>query len=333
VKLLSSAILSETDASYVKGSVEVRRTPAAGVTQDFAGIGLHMTASGATLPGSTLVTRVTGTAPVGVHGNEGILRYFDITAANNSGLNINMTIDYMPHELNGTTPARLSFYKSVDNGANWMPRGRNVVGASSVTLNSVSGFSRWTLGDEMEPLPVSLMAFRAERQGREALLTWTTASEQQNRGFGVEVSTDGKVFRELGFVAAETESSNSPRSYRYADASTGKAGIRYYRLRQEDFNGKVFYSAPQTLRFEAAASALAAYPSHFEQQLMVDLVGAPASSATLRLIDSMGREVWRSNEVLTSGTTLQVQPSCAPGTYLLTAEVGGQVLRQRVVKQ
>ena len=337
LKLGAQASLVETDASYVLGRVEVRRTPALGSSEDFGGVGLELTpALASLLPGSTLVTRVTGTAPVGTGGRQGILRYFDVTAPVTSGLSVAMTIRYFNHELNGIPVANLRFFKSVNAGSTWQNMGRSsagtVVGGGFAVLNSVSGFSRWTLGDLTAPLPVGLTAFRAERQGRDAVITWATATERDNRGFGIEVSPDGKVFREIGYVAAEgSGTSSAPRAYRFVDAAEGKAGPRYYRLRQDDHTGPAHYYGPQVLNFEAAPASLAAYPTQFGLDLTVALSHPTATTATLRLLDALGREVWQQQQPLGAGP-LHVQPTCAPGSYVLTATVGGQVLRQRVVR-
>lgn len=335
IRLGTLANLSETNTSYVLGRVDATRSLSANVLEDFGGMGLLMTpAAGSTLPGATQVSRITGTAPVGVGGNQGIRRYFNITAPTSSGLNLTMTMNYLAHELNGHAPADLVFFRSVNAGSTWQNMGRSSTGSNSVTLTNVSGFSRWTLGSQLAPLPVGLTAFRAERQGRNALLSWTTATELNNRGFWVEVSTNGKDFQALGFVAAERANSSSTRSYSYVDASEGKAGLRYYRLRQEDLNGDSHLFAPQVLRFEGSAPTLAAYPTQFADAFDVELASALPATAKLRLLDGMGREVWHGSYPAAAGAApLRVQPACAAGTYLLTAEVAGKVLQQRVVKQ
>ncbi|MDO7850737.1 hypothetical protein [Hymenobacter convexus] len=333
------ANLSETDASYVLGRVEVNRTPTAGTLEDFGGVGLEMLpANGSTLPGSTFVTRITGTAPVGAAGRQGILRYFDIDADVLTGLNLTMTLRYLDHELNGITRGNLRFFKSSNLGATWVNKGVSSAGAGTpagtgyAVLNSVDGFSRWTLGDINAPLPVGLTAFEAAREGRNAVLTWATATEQDNRGFGIEVSTDGKTFKEIGFVAAEAANSSTARRYRFVDASAGKAGVRYYRLRQDDRTpGVAHYYGPQKVEFEALAAAFAAYPTQFGPDLTVALTHPSATTATLRLLDGLGREVWR-QEVAPGAAPLHVQPAAPAGAYTLTATVAGQVLRQRVVK-
>jgi hypothetical protein len=333
------ANLSETDASYVLGRVEVNRTPTAGTLEDFGGVGLEiLPASNSTLPGSTFVTRITGTAPVGAGGRQGILRYYDIDADVLTGLDLTLTLRYLDHELNGISRANLRFFKSTNAGATWVNKGVSSAasgtpaGTGYAVLNAVDGFSRWTLGDLNAPLPVGLTAFQAERQGRNAVLTWATATEQNNRGFGIEVSLDGHTFKEIGFVAAEATTSSTARHYRFVDASANKAGVRYYRLRQDDRTpGEPRYFGPHKLAFEAPAPSFAAYPTQFGPNLTVALTHPTATTATLRLLDGLGREVWR-QEVAPSAAPLLVQPVAPAGAYTLTATVDGQVLRQRVVK-
>ncbi|MCI1190169.1 hypothetical protein MON38_22310 [Hymenobacter sp. DH14] len=334
IRLEPLANLAETETSYVLGRVEVRRTPVAGVAETFGGVGLRLLpATGSLLPGLTTVTRTTGTAPSGAAGARAILRYFDIAATTNTGLDAALTIEYFTHELNGVTPANLRFFKSVDNGANWQNKGLSSAGSGYAVLNNVGGFSRWTLADLTAPLPVGLVAFRAERQGRNARLSWETASEQDNRGFGLEVSRDGKTYQQIGYVAAAEGNSSSARRYSFLDTAPDKTGPRYYRLRQDDRSGATHYFAPQRVDFDAEGLALAAYPTQFTSELTVALAAPAATTATLRLLDAAGRTVWQQEQALAPGAApLRVQPACAAGPYLLTATVGGQVLHQRVVK-
>ncbi|ALW84514.1 hypothetical protein AUC43_05080 [Hymenobacter sedentarius] len=334
LNLASLANLTETETSYVLGRVDVSRTPVADKIENFGGIGLLMQpAAASTLPGLTNVTRITGTAPIGVYGREGVLRYFDIDTEVTTDLNVNMTFMYFTHELNGIASANLKFFKSLSGSTPWQNKGVSSLGAGYAVLNGIDNFAsaRWTLGDVTNPLPVGLTAFQAERQGRNAVLTWATASEHNNRGFGIEVSLDGKSFKQIGFVeAAGNGNSNSAQAYRFVDAAEGKVGARYYRLRQVDQNEAASFYGPQQLNFDAQVASFAAYPTQFASGFTVALTSPTASTATLRLIDIMGREVWR--QEVASGVR-QVQPNCAAGSYILTATINGQVLRQRVVKE
>ncbi|GAB2944954.1 hypothetical protein GCM10027048_07370 [Hymenobacter coalescens] len=333
IRLNADALLTETAASYVLGRVEARRTPRAGVPEIFGNVGLTLTpAAGSLLPGLTVVQRVTGTAAT-INGTPAIKRYFDITAPVNAGLDVDMRFDYLSSEQNGLAAADLRFFKSIDNGNTWQYKGVSSSGPGFAVLSGVDGFSRWTLGEQNVVLPVGLTAFRALRQQQTAVLTWTTATEQNNRGFAVEVSTDGRTFRQLGFVASQAPNSTTARHYRFVDAEAGKQGLRYYRLRQQDQDGKENLYGPRTVSFDSRP-ALAAYPTAFDQSFEVELIAPGTGNAVLTLTDALGRVVWtQQQEVMAGPARLRVAPQCPAGNYLLTASVDGQRYQQRVVRK
>lgn len=333
IRLNADALLTETAASYVLGRVEARRTPRSGQPEIFGNVGLTLTpAAGSLLPGLTTVTRTTGAAAT-LNGTPGIKRYFDITAGVSSGLNVDMRLDYFSSELNGLSAADLRFFKSTNGGGSWEYKGVSSSGPGFAQLTGVDGFSRWTLGESSVVLPVGLTAFRAQRQQQAAVLTWSTASEQNSRGFAVEVSLDGHSFRQLSFVASPSPSTTAARNYRYVDTEAGKQGLRYYRLRQVDLDGKEAYFGPRTVSFDSRPS-LAAFPTAFDQSFDVELLAPGTGNAVLTLTDALGRIVWtQQQEVMAGPARLRVAPQCPAGNYLLTASVDGQRYQQRVVRK
>jgi len=346
IKLGNLANLTETETSYVLGQVSVTRTiNTATPSSAFGGIGLLLQpATNSTMPGVTTAIRTTGTAPIGANNTVGILRYFDLTAATRTGLNLAMTVSYFNHELNGIAPANLLFFRSFSDGIPWQYFYVSSAATNSVVLNGITSLNassnstvRWALGDASAPLPVGLTAFTAERSGANAVLSWTTASEQNNQGFGVEVSLDGQTFRELGFVAAQgTGSSTTPSSYRFVDTTPGKTGARYYRLRQQDRNREsAQYYGPRQLTFGLLPALLLAYPTPFGPAgLTVSLGSAAAGALSLQLVDMLGRTVWTQTRPVAAGAaSVAVVPVCGPGSYVLTATLNGQVQHQRVVRE
>jgi hypothetical protein len=100
------------------------------------------------------------------------------------------------------------------------------------------------------PLPVSLTAFTAVKQGSTSLLNWNTATEVNNAGFDIERSADGRSFSRIGIVYSKAEGGNSSEklAYSYIDASP-LTGTNYYRLRQVDRDGKSVYSNIEQVTF------------------------------------------------------------------------------------
>jgi hypothetical protein len=77
-------------------------------------------------------------------------------------------------------------------------------------------------------------------QNKQVMLEWLTLTETNNYGFYLERSSDGRMWTDLHFIAGKGTTLNA-HVYNYTDKSP-LAGINYYRLRQEDFDGYVHYS-------------------------------------------------------------------------------------------
>src|SRR5207253_10457866 len=65
-------------------------------------------------------------------------------------------------------------------------------------------------------LPVTLLGLSASPSGRKVTLHWSTASENNNRGFNIERSTDAVNWSTMGFVAGVGNSSVT-NNYSYVD--------------------------------------------------------------------------------------------------------------------
>ncbi|GGG55214.1 hypothetical protein GCM10011378_34230 [Hymenobacter glacieicola] len=180
------------------------------------------------------------------------------------------------------------------------------------------------------PLPVTLVSFGAEAGPTGVQLRWRTSVELNSRFFAVEAADDpaATTWTELTQVPAAGNSTTA-HDYTYLDARP-LAGLRYYRLRQQDLDGTEHYSAVVTVA-PGASAALVAYPNPFTGELQVQLPAAAA--ATLRLLDLTGRSVY-SAAVPAAQTFRTLTPTdLRPGVYLLEWRSGNLVQRLRVVKQ
>lgn len=99
-------------------------------------------------------------------------------------------------------------------------------------------------GDCPVILPVELSKFEGTLVKNDAFLEWTTDSEENNAGFSIERSFDGRNFQSIGMVdgygTTETETSYNFRDANVAYRATGPTA--YYRLKQLDFDGQFSYS-------------------------------------------------------------------------------------------
>jgi len=215
-----------------------------------------------------------------------------------------------------------------------------IVNTAARTLDvqyTLTRFGRFAISDAAAPLPVELARFEAVREGADAALSWATASEKSNRGFAVEVSTGGE-FRELAFVAG-AGSSSAPRAYAFRDREASKAGPRYYRLRQLDFDGTASFSPVRALAFGEGSgpSALSAAPNPFDGGFVLAVQARTAQpGAVLTLFDAAGRPVARRVLDVPAGRSqLPVAglEGLAPGLYVGQLTLEGQTLHLKVVKR
>jgi hypothetical protein len=208
----------------------------------------------------------------------------------------------------------------------------------ALTQGDITTFSPFAVGSGLDnlPLPVTLSFFQAEKSGSDVVLTWETASEQNNKGFGVEVSLDGEGFRGLAFVNSKSANSQSQQRYSFRDSESGKHGTRYYRLRQTDLDGTVSYSATRAVAFEGLQVGMATYPNPFSDDMTLEVLAEQEDQLHLTVTDVLGRVVLSREVALLKGSNkvdLSLGNHYPKGLYLISARFNGTVQQAKVMKQ
>jgi hypothetical protein len=108
--------------------------------------------------------------------------------------------------------------------------------------------------------PVTFKAFNASRKSSAVSLSWTTASEQNNKGFTVQRNVRG-TWEDVSFIPSASNGGNSSTdlTYTFTDANNEK-GISQYRVQQIDYDGKFSYSDIRAVR-GAGAARIVVYPN------------------------------------------------------------------------
>ncbi|MBD2767508.1 hypothetical protein IC235_06335 [Hymenobacter sp. BT664] len=170
------------------------------------------------------------------------------------------------------------------------------------------------------PLPVELAAFSVVARGGVAHLSWRTASETSNAGFGVEVSSDGQQFRRLGWVAGQG-SRPYPTDYTFADpALPSYAGpLVYYRLQQIDEGGTGRFSPVRSVSVPVSgALGLQLWPNPARQRVRV---GGVEAGQAVRVYDLSGRLVLATTAPVSGPSELELPAGLPRGSYLVRAGV------------
>ncbi|HEX8429165.1 T9SS type A sorting domain-containing protein [Hymenobacter sp.] len=177
------------------------------------------------------------------------------------------------------------------------------------------------------PLPVSLVSFTAALRKGQVALNWVTASESNNKGFEVQRSQNGQEFQTI--LTREGKGSTTSRSTYDAVDSRPLTGVSYYRLKQNDADGKFAYS-PVVIVTNAALAEATFYPNPTSGKLTINLPQTQQTTvAKVRVTDLSGREV--KAVALPANGEIDLSDLKA-GTYLLTVGAGDQQVTRRIVK-
>jgi hypothetical protein len=176
-----------------------------------------------------------------------------------------------------------------------------------------TGFSNFFIAKSSTPLPLKWL----DVQGRfttpvTAAITWTVTEEHNIKGYTVQYSADGVSFSD-GCV---TGSTNSGVATTYTCTSTlPVAGTYYFRVRQEDIDGKTTYSKIILLNETNSAGLFTVSPNPTSNTAVLNI---PAGSIvhTLTLYSSNGTAVWQKTGAL-NGTVTIPMARLASGVYHL----------------
>ena len=145
ITLPVTGYLTETPGNVifgVSGYITTTRNVGTPAALNVGGLGAVLTAT--TNLGSTEVRRG-HTVQTGLNGGTSIKRYYDITPANNTGLNATLVYKFDDSELNGKPEPSLKLFKSTNSGSTWLYQGGTVnIASSQITLAGITSFSRWS---------------------------------------------------------------------------------------------------------------------------------------------------------------------------------------------
>jgi hypothetical protein len=185
----------------------------------------------------------------------------------------------------------------------------------NVTSFSTFGGSWLVNQPDNSPLPVQFKSFEAIKDGNAANLEWKVSNEVNVRGYTVQRSADAGTWSEIGFVAFS--SANKGR-YTLRD-NTPLTGDNFYRVRQEDIDGKSAYSVIRRLNFDHDKFVVVLHPNPADEMINLRIDNDKDEDVSIQVMDVMGRLVLQTNKSLNSGMNKIKLPTSgfSNGTYLL----------------
>lgn len=158
-------------------------------------------------------------------------------------------------------------------------------------------------------LPVTLRDFTVSKEGRVAMLKWSTTSETNSKQFDIERSGDGKQWKRIGEVQSTGESVVN-REYFFQD-NQPLPGRNLYRLKMTDRDGTYAYSRIRSLDFGLETAAAFPNPTYDRIYFSKEVTDHLKS---LRITDAAGKVVLEKRKITGDGIAVR---ELHPGLYLL----------------
>ncbi len=144
------------------------------------------------------------------------------------------------------------------------------------------------------PLPVYLLQFSGTKDGLVNKLQFTTANETNNKGFYIERSADGSKFSSIGYVSTKASNGNSTGNlvYNFIDEKP-LAGNNYYRLKQEDKDGKTTLSNVVAIKNKLSSKIdfEGLFPNPASNQLTIQVSTPTNEKINILITDLQGKVV------------------------------------------
>lgn len=172
-----------------------------------------------------------------------------------------------------------------------------------VGYSGISAFGAFNLVS-VPTIPVELVSFTGKKNNKVNELTWTTASELNNKGYQIERNQGMEDnWQAIGFVGAKGKAA----AYSFQDADVATTSTFYYRLRQMDLDGKETVSKVIAIS-DNVKTKLKAYPSVTTGLLTIDA----EENSTFQVVNLLGQTI------LAGKITQRLDVSALPqGTYIL----------------
>ncbi len=171
------------------------------------------------------------------------------------------------------------------------------------------------------PLAVKFLSFSAIRKNSNVELAWTTASEENNKGFFVERKYGNADWTVLGFVPSAATEGNSDMQLSYAFTDPNAAnGISLYRIRQVNFDNRTSFSDVRTVSGLEQNTRVVVFPNPSQNGQLNILLNNLQHEASISLINMNGGIVKEWNNITNSQLNISNVPS---GLYTLRVWIKG----------
>ncbi len=180
-------------------------------------------------------------------------------------------------------------------------------------------------------LPITLLNFNAIHQNNKVQLSWNTAGEVNSDHFNIQRSSDAVNFINIGKVNAAGLSS-SQMSYSFTDdISQLKTNKVYYRLQQEDKDGKITLSNIAAISITGRTLQFLLLPNPARNYFTIIPDGSIDLNKTTISISSVSGKVLIQQKLSGVGNQKINISSLPKGIYVVSLITNGNIQTQKLV--
>lgn len=186
--------------------------------------------------------------------------------------------------------------------------------------------------DDGSSLPLHLLSFSAQRNGKTNLLKWSSTNEINTDRFEIERSSNGMGFTTIGSVKSYNNG-KSKNDYSFTDAQPLKA-LNYYRLKMIDKDGKYTYSAIRSIN-NTNSFDVTLYPNPVKNNLILNFSSEKVMDLQIEIVSTEGKLVLSKKIQIAQGESKQTinTASLNAGNYFLKCSSAEGEVALRFVKQ
>ena len=208
---------------------------------------------------------------------------------------------------------------------------------TNVVTANFSAFGVFAVADITLVLPVKFGAIKAYEKQNGIQLDWKVYSENKVRNYEIERSADGRNYTSVGSLPALYNNTGGG-DYGFFDANP-LAGTSYYRIKNNDLDGKSAYSIVIRVNRNKTVPGLSLYPNPVTNGIVL-LQGSDLNRGKykINIFGANGQEIFKQQITHNGGTlthTIELPQTTSKGVYMFTVkdENGNIIFKDKLVNQ
>jgi hypothetical protein len=222
--------------------------------------------------------------------------------------------------------------------AGWLPAIATSANAAANTVTETfNTFSPFGVGLLGAVLPVKFGSIKAYEKQNGVQLDWKVYSENKVKNYEVERSADARSYTTVGSLPA-LYNNTSDGDYGFFDANP-LSGISYYRIKNNDMDGKSSYSIVIRVNRNKSIKGLSLYPNPaVNGNVLLQGSDLGRGNYKINIFGANGQEIYKQQIKHNGGTisqTIELPSTISKGIYILSVkdENGNIIFNEKLVKQ